>query len=212
MRHHRRVVTRFRIVLLGPTLRPLVPLFSARPPIRDLIQQWRSYDVWSTSCSSEAVPPRAPSGNIQSRWPADFRRPQRVLSMSQALLDMLRDPVASGASLVIDALDECETGLSQLLDLIVETMSARYNVKWIVSSRSRHETEQRLRLNDSRTRLSLELNAEHIAQAIYHYVDFKISSLVSLRDNESFTSRGPHKLLQALGRGHGRLRRNVRGA
>lgn len=41
-----------------------------------------------------------------------FEGPNAFFSMSQTLLSMLRDPVTSGAFLVIDALDECEIGLS----------------------------------------------------------------------------------------------------
>lgn len=50
-------------------------------------------------------------------------------SISQALLSMLRDPVASGTYIVVDALDECETRLPQLLGFIADTVYVSLNVK-----------------------------------------------------------------------------------
>jgi hypothetical protein len=84
--------------------------------------------------------------------------------------------------MVIDALDECETGLAQLLDFIVQSAwSTSTDVKWIVSSRNRHDIEQQLRLDDSRTMLSLELNARHVTHAINTYIEHTVSQLVSLK-------------------------------
>ena len=78
----------------------------------------------------------------------------------------------------IDALDECGEELPQLLDLITSTVSAQpTRVKWIVSSRNRVDIEQRLGLDDSHTRLSLGLNADHISHAVDVYVDYKVSQL-----------------------------------
>ena len=79
--------------------------------------------------------------------------------LSDVFQQMVQDPKLTAAYLVVDALDECEVGLPQLLDLITRTVSAQSCVKCIVSSRNRYDIEQRLGLNDSHTRLSLELNA-----------------------------------------------------
>jgi hypothetical protein len=73
---------------------------------------------------------------------------------------MVQDPKPTATYLVVDALNECEVGL-QLLDLITWTVSAQCTyVKWIVHNR--YDIEQWLRLDDSHTRLSLELNADHV--------------------------------------------------
>jgi hypothetical protein len=99
---------------------------------------------------------------------------------------MVQDPKLTAAYLVVDALDECEVGLPQLLDLITWTVSAQPTcVKWIVSSRNRYDIEQWLGLDDSHTRLSLELNADHISHAVDVYVDYKVSQLVSLRNDKA---------------------------
>ncbi|KAK4458976.1 hypothetical protein QBC42DRAFT_299809 [Cladorrhinum samala] len=94
---------------------------------------------------------------------------------------ILRDSRLAAAYLVIDALDECEENLQQLLELIRDTASATsVPIKWIVSSRNRHDIEQRFTLDDSRIRLSLELNAEHVSHAIDAYIDHNVCRLKSV--------------------------------
>ena len=76
-------------------------------------------------------------------------------------------------------------GLPQLLDLITRTVSSQSScIKWIVSNRNRYDIEQCLGLDDPHNRLSLELNADHVSHAVDLYVDYKISQLVSLRNNK----------------------------
>ena len=117
--------------------------------------------------------------------------------LSDVFQQMVKDPKLTVAYLVIDALDECEVGLQQLLDLITWTMSARSTgVKWIVSSRNRYDIEQRLRLGDSHSRLSLELNADHISHAVDVYVDHKVSQLVSLRKDKALQENVRDQLRQ----------------
>ncbi|KAG9236930.1 hypothetical protein BJ875DRAFT_503024 [Amylocarpus encephaloides] len=72
------------------------------------------------------------------------------------------DPsLQSGAYLIIDALDECETDLPLLLDLITQNTPRFPSVKWLVSSRNKPDIEARLRLDHTQQiRLSLELNEE----------------------------------------------------
>ena len=107
-------------------------------------------------------------------------------SLSDVFRQMVQDPRLTVAYLAVDALDECEVGLSQLLDLITWTVSAQpTRVKWIVSSRNRYDIEQRLGLDNSHTRLSLELNADHISHAVDVYVDYKVSQLASLQNHKA---------------------------
>jgi hypothetical protein len=86
-------------------------------------------------------------------------------SLSDAFQQMVQDPKKE-TYLVVGALDECEVVLPQLLNLITWTMSAQSCIKWIVSSRNRYDIEQCLELDDSHTRLSLELNADRISHAM----------------------------------------------
>ena len=62
-------------------------------------------------------------------------------SLAKVFRQMLQDPKLTVAYLVVDALDECEVGLPELLDLITWTVSAQpTHVKWLVSSRNRAAT------------------------------------------------------------------------
>jgi NACHT domain-containing protein len=107
-------------------------------------------------------------------------------SLSDVFRKMVQDPKLTAAYLVVDALDECDVGLPQLLDLISWTVSAQPTcVKWIVSSRNRYDIEHCLGLHNSHTILSLELNADHISHAVDVYVDYKVSRLVSLRNDKA---------------------------
>ncbi|KAH8742656.1 hypothetical protein F5883DRAFT_668205 [Diaporthe sp. PMI_573] len=106
-------------------------------------------------------------------------------TLSRALLSMLGDRCAEGCYMIIDALDECEQDLPQLLDFIVQSASASAYVKWIVSSRNRSDIEQLLHRVASKTRLSLELNEHHVTQDVNTYVDYKIVHLISLKGNKS---------------------------
>ncbi|KAF6789073.1 heterokaryon incompatibility protein [Colletotrichum sojae] len=96
---------------------------------------------------------------------------------------MLQDPKLHGVFLLVDALDECLTGLEQLLDLVTKT-SQSTSAKWLISSRNWLLIEERLR--EVAQRLSLEVNSKSVSTAVDSYVTFKISQLSKLkgyRDN-----------------------------
>jgi hypothetical protein len=75
---------------------------------------------------------------------------------------------------MIDALDECERNLYQLLDLINRTASISSRVKWIVSSRNQLDIESRLRLDNVQMRLGFELNEEHVSRAVELFINLKV--------------------------------------
>jgi hypothetical protein len=113
-----------------------------------------------------------------------FQDPNAWIVLSKILDDILCDPDLQGAYLVIDALDECETDLPRLLDLIVRNSTKSCSVKWLVSSRNRHDIEQGLRLDGSRLQLSLELedNAEQVSRAVDAFINHKALQLKALYD------------------------------
>jgi NACHT domain-containing protein len=119
-----------------------------------------------------------------------FEDSNAFFCLSDIFRQMVQDPKLTAAYLVVDALDECEEGLPQLLDLITWTVSAQSSrIKWIVSSRNRYDIEQCLGIDDSHTRLSLELNADHISHAVDVYVDHKVSQLVSLWNDKALQEK-----------------------
>jgi hypothetical protein len=96
----------------------------------------------------------------------------------------------------VDALDECVTDLPKLLDFIVLTSRISSRVKWIVSSRNEAHIEQRLRLDDSGIRLSLELkeNADHVSHAVNAYIDHCISELTGIQHDAALRYSVKEKL------------------
>ena len=108
------------------------------------------------------------------------------VALSDIFSNILRDLSLQNTYLVIDALDECVTDLPLLLALIDQTSSSP-RVKWFLSSRNRTDIERGLRLDGSRTRLSLELkeNAEQVSHAVDAYIDHCVSKLAIIQDNKS---------------------------
>jgi hypothetical protein len=106
-------------------------------------------------------------------------------ALSGVLDSLLRDPALPPTYLLVDALDECRDGLSELLRFIRKTAStATSQVRWVLTSRNWHDIQQELSFEDSRTTLSLELNANHVSRAINVYIQHKVSQLDLIRHNQ----------------------------
>jgi hypothetical protein len=105
------------------------------------------------------------------------------VALSEIFTNILQDPSLNSTYLIVDALDECVTDLPKLLDFIVQKTSVSSRVKWIVTSRNDAQTEQRLRLNNSGTRLNLELkeNATQVSCAVNAYIDYCVSELSQIQ-------------------------------
>ncbi|KAN0094211.1 WD40 repeat-like protein [Hyaloscypha variabilis] len=99
-----------------------------------------------------------------------------------ALLDiftgMLQDSDLKRIHLVVDALDECQVGLPQLLDFIRKICVSNHRVKWLVTSRPRVDIEEQIRLHDDYVELDLERNAqENVSSAVKAYITHKVLEL-----------------------------------
>jgi hypothetical protein len=107
-----------------------------------------------------------------------FDGPNVWYTLSRIFGDMLKDPALKPVTFVIDALDECQHDMPKLLELINKN-STTGQIKWIVSSRNEPDIEQRLHIQNSRTRLSLELkeNADMVAQAVEAYIKNQVAAL-----------------------------------
>jgi hypothetical protein len=114
------------------------------------------------------------------------------VALSEIFTSILQDPNLKNTYLIVDALDECETDLPQLLNLVVRTASICPRVKWIVSSRNQPDIESRLRLDNVQMKLSLELNEEHVSRAVERFIKLKVSKLPLITDDSALqeTVRG----------------------
>jgi len=115
-------------------------------------------------------------------------------SLSGIFKQMLHDPRLTEAYLIVDALNECDHGLEQLLSLITKTASSSTQVKWILSSQERPDIKQQLATNKAGLGLSLEVNAELVSQAIGTYINYKVSQLTQLRDDNALQDQVCHQL------------------
>jgi hypothetical protein len=101
-------------------------------------------------------------------------------NLKKVLQSMLRDKALQRAFLVIDALDECkqeEPGVTELLELISESVEENDKVKWLVTSRNENYIERILDPSKVRSRLSLELETHAVTGAVNAYIRHKVEDL-----------------------------------
>ncbi|KAI9778246.1 MAG: hypothetical protein M1839_008270 [Geoglossum umbratile] len=120
------------------------------------------------------------------------------VALSEIFTNILQDPSLKSTYLVIDALDECVTDLPKLIDFIVQKSPLSSRVKWIVSSRNDAHIEQRLQLDDSGTRLSLELkeNATQVSRAVDAYIGRCLSELTEIQHDKLLQDSVREKMQQ----------------
>jgi WD40 repeat protein len=126
-----------------------------------------------------------------------FESANAFYSLSAVFENMIHDSTQATIYLLVDALDECETGLSDLLKLIARTkFISAAQVKWIVSSRNRDEIEQELEFGTEEASLNLELNASHVSDAVAAFIDDRVSRLKALQRNGALLKQVKEQLLQ----------------
>jgi hypothetical protein len=106
-----------------------------------------------------------------------FEDPNAWFAITEICGNVLQDPRLSTTFLIIDALDECITDLSKLLNFVARQSSTSDRVKWIISSRNWPEIEAQLKQAGHKTSLSLELNAKSVASAVNVYIHRKVEQL-----------------------------------
>ncbi|KAJ6038209.1 uncharacterized protein N7446_005023 [Penicillium canescens] len=106
-------------------------------------------------------------------------------ALSEIFTSILEDPLLQTTYLVIDALDECTTGLDRLLKLLSQKSSAYPHVKWIVSSRNWPAIEEILDVATQKTKLCLELNETSVAEAVAAFIHYRVQELA---EKKKYTS------------------------
>jgi chemotaxis regulatin CheY-phosphate phosphatase CheZ len=94
-----------------------------------------------------------------------------------------QDPSLPEPIFIVDALDECESDVKSLLNLIVETSD---RIKWLVSSRNSKNIERKLNSIDPSRKLSLEIgeNAIEVSRSVDAYINSTIQTIEALDDDE----------------------------
>lgn len=88
---------------------------------------------------------------------------------------IFQDPAVEGATIIIDALDECTFNRDSLLEFIVNSSK----VRWIVSSRHHYtDIERRFKQAKHMVRLTLEDNRDAVDEAVRAYIKHKVDDLL----------------------------------
>ncbi|RYO79252.1 hypothetical protein DL764_010034 [Monosporascus ibericus] len=101
-----------------------------------------------------------------------FKDKNAFYALSEVFRNMLTDPQLSPIYFAVDALDECEQGLSDLIHLISTSLTLSDKVKWLVSGRPTVE----LKTPDTAGSL-VELDAQRLEGPVNAYIDHKLSIL-----------------------------------
>ncbi|KAJ4854411.1 NACHT domain-containing protein [Trichoderma breve] len=116
-----------------------------------------------------------------------FEGPNAWYSLANIFRSILQDERLTTAYVIIDGLDECTTGLDELLALIKEALPSR-NVKWILSSRNWANIRESLEdAGAEGVNLSLEMNATVVAAAVNTYISYKASKIPLLKQDAELT-------------------------
>ncbi|CAN9292558.1 unnamed protein product [Alternaria alternata] len=111
-----------------------------------------------------------------------FEGPNAIYAMGGILSDVLNDASLPPTYLLVDALDECTSGLSELLRIITDTsLTRRSRVKWLVTSRNIPEIERQLQPDSRGIKVSLEVKASHVSKAVAAFVEYKVQRLVTVQ-------------------------------
>ena len=114
-----------------------------------------------------------------------FEGPNAMYALRAILSDILKDQSLGKVCLMVDALDECDTKVHELLDWIIrEDSESSPKIKWLTTSRNVPIfTEQLGRYHQLHT--SLELNSLHVARAVENFIDYKVKGLADLKSYDS---------------------------
>jgi hypothetical protein len=99
------------------------------------------------------------------------------VALKEIFVDVLQDPSLRTTYLIIDALDECVTDRTKLLEFVAKQSSRSDSVRWAVSSRNWPDIEAQLERAGHKAKLSLELNAKSVAAAVNTFIYQKVDQL-----------------------------------
>ncbi|EAU29406.1 predicted protein [Aspergillus terreus NIH2624] len=98
------------------------------------------------------------------------------IALSRAFKAIIKD--TRPVYFVVDALDECEQGLDDLLDVISYSLTASSTVRWLVSSRPGVDVGKRLKqMSPNNAPHLAELDVQGQRDCVEKYIDHKLSDL-----------------------------------
>lgn len=113
-------------------------------------------------------------------------------SLWDIFLEMLEYCKCQTVYVIVDALDECrDSGMADFLKRLVRTgLHHPSKIKWLLTSRPLDSAERALLAGSEQVLVSLELNSNHVSEAVKTYIAFKADELdrhnaygITLRQN-----------------------------
>ncbi|KAK2593122.1 hypothetical protein QQS21_009171 [Conoideocrella luteorostrata] len=93
-------------------------------------------------------------------------------AMSEAFENMLKDPALMPVYFVVDALDECDISVNDLIQLIFKSLHLSDKVRWLVSSRPGLDL-----MEPGVNEALVELDAQRLEGPVHAYITYKLSEL-----------------------------------
>ena len=101
----------------------------------------------------------------------------------ELLSDILNDQSLGAVYFMVDALDECDTEIHELLQRIVdESFKVSPKVKWLTTSRNEPAFVEQL---GHQRHTSLELNSSRVTRSVATFIDHKINELTKMKSYAS---------------------------
>ena len=114
-----------------------------------------------------------------------FEGPNATYALRGILSDILKDESLGNVFFMIDALDECDAKIHELLDCIIrEDSKISPKIKWLTTSRNEATFTERLGRH-RQLHTSLELNSLHVARAVASFIDYKVKGIADLKAYDS---------------------------
>lgn len=130
-----------------------------------------------------------------------FEDENALYALRMVFLDMLKDPSLGHVCFMIDALDECDSKILELLDWIIrEKSEVSPKIKWLTTSRNEPAFIERLG-RGHQLHTSLELNSLHVASAVMSFIDYKVDELADLKSYTSELRESVRKSLREKAEG-----------
>lgn len=101
------------------------------------------------------------------------------VALKKAFYNLIQSPRMMTTIVLVDALDECATGRTDLLTFIRQCIHLETtSLKWIVSSRNQWiDIDETMSSIETKVQLQLELNSDLVSAAIFSYIDKRLNDL-----------------------------------
>lgn len=114
-----------------------------------------------------------------------FEDGNALYALQAVLKDILMDQSLGDVYFMVDALDECDSTIHDLLKWIISTSSqVTPKTKWLTTSRNQPAFIERLG-RGRQLHTSLELNSLHVATAVASFIAYKVKELADLKSYPS---------------------------